>query len=266
MVKKFHINKKGVPAPCRAKDGNCPLKRTNHYDSFREAQAAINKMNEDEFGILPESKMLQETEEVKPIKQEPKITKRQQENTQKKESLNRNMYNDKKYERKTRVKEYRKAWKKEDLEYIENRLNELIITKPIGGKKTYAERCRSVKKDHNFIPPRNVKSAHFRKERTERSNQIEETFGKGKLIGFYEVDHEVGTLKKKEFKVQMIEIRDNGSLTIYDINTGKKVTTFIAPSKRIETMLLMAGEIPDESLLKKFEKNKIKAVENKING
>lgn len=51
---KFHINKHGVPAPCRAKSGNCPLGgMDSHYDTQEEAQAAVDTMNEEKHGILP---------------------------------------------------------------------------------------------------------------------------------------------------------------------------------------------------------------------
>ena len=55
-MSKFHINKHGVPAPCKATKGNCPYGgatgNENHYDSLEEAQATIDAMNEQEFGIL----------------------------------------------------------------------------------------------------------------------------------------------------------------------------------------------------------------------
>lgn len=39
-MSKFHINKHGVPAPCRAKEGNCPLGgEESHFKSQEDAQA-----------------------------------------------------------------------------------------------------------------------------------------------------------------------------------------------------------------------------------
>lgn len=53
-MSKFHINKHGVPAPCKAKSGNCPLGgMESHYDSQEEAQAAVDAMNQQEYGVLP---------------------------------------------------------------------------------------------------------------------------------------------------------------------------------------------------------------------
>lgn len=50
---KFHINSKGVPAPCQAEKGNCPFGDVNsHYDTIEEAQEVADKINEEQFGIL----------------------------------------------------------------------------------------------------------------------------------------------------------------------------------------------------------------------
>lgn len=53
-MSKFHINKHGVPAPCKAKTGNCPLGgEESHFDSQEKAQAEADKLNGAEHGILP---------------------------------------------------------------------------------------------------------------------------------------------------------------------------------------------------------------------
>lgn len=50
---KFHINKHGVPAPCRAKKGNCPLGgEENHFKSAEEAQSHINKTHESHYSLM----------------------------------------------------------------------------------------------------------------------------------------------------------------------------------------------------------------------
>lgn len=52
---KFHINKHGVPAPCKATKGNCPLGGDeSHFSSQEEAQAAADKINAAKYGHLPE--------------------------------------------------------------------------------------------------------------------------------------------------------------------------------------------------------------------
>lgn len=53
-MSKFHINKNGVPAPCRAQSGNCPLGGDeSHFDTQEEAQTYADKENEREHGLLP---------------------------------------------------------------------------------------------------------------------------------------------------------------------------------------------------------------------
>lgn len=55
-MSKFHINKHGVPAPCHAKEGNCPLGGSsgseNHFNNLEDAQKAADAINSQEFGIL----------------------------------------------------------------------------------------------------------------------------------------------------------------------------------------------------------------------
>lgn len=51
---KFHINKHGVPAPCKAKPGNCPLGGNDtHFDNMQDAQNYVDKANESKHGLLP---------------------------------------------------------------------------------------------------------------------------------------------------------------------------------------------------------------------
>lgn len=52
---KFHINKHGVPAPCKATKGNCPLGGDEtHFSSKEEAQVAADEINAAKYGHLPE--------------------------------------------------------------------------------------------------------------------------------------------------------------------------------------------------------------------
>ena len=53
---KFHINKHGVPAPCKAKNDNCPLGGDEaHFSNPEQAQEYIDNKLEKEFGLLGES-------------------------------------------------------------------------------------------------------------------------------------------------------------------------------------------------------------------
>lgn len=51
---KFHINKNGKPAICRAKEGNCPLGGSDtHFPSKEDAIRFINKENKESHDLLP---------------------------------------------------------------------------------------------------------------------------------------------------------------------------------------------------------------------
>lgn len=52
---KFHINKHGLPAPCKAESGNCPLGGDDqHFKTQEDAQIYADKVNSDKYSILPE--------------------------------------------------------------------------------------------------------------------------------------------------------------------------------------------------------------------
>lgn len=52
---RFHINKDGIPAPCKAKLGNCPLgNESQHFTTEKEAQDYIDNLSEEKYGMLPE--------------------------------------------------------------------------------------------------------------------------------------------------------------------------------------------------------------------
>lgn len=53
-MSKFHINKHGVPAPCKATKGNCPLGGSeSHFDTKEQAQKYVDQENERNHGLLP---------------------------------------------------------------------------------------------------------------------------------------------------------------------------------------------------------------------
>ena len=65
---KYHINKKGVPSPCRATTGNCPFGDSDsHFDSKEKAQEYIEKVEMDKNGILPGLNADNRSEEDKKI-------------------------------------------------------------------------------------------------------------------------------------------------------------------------------------------------------
>ena len=77
-MSKFHINKHGVPAPCKATKGNCPLGGDDqHFDNQADAQAYADKVNEKEYGLIADVN--------KEPEQEKKLTPAQQKSKEKKE-------------------------------------------------------------------------------------------------------------------------------------------------------------------------------------
>ena len=50
---KFHINREGVPAPCKAEKGRCPFGGSDrHFDSLEEAEGFVQKVYDEQFGLL----------------------------------------------------------------------------------------------------------------------------------------------------------------------------------------------------------------------
>ncbi len=50
---KFHINKHGMPAPCKAEKGSCPYGgEESHFNNLEEAQEFIDIRNEERYGLL----------------------------------------------------------------------------------------------------------------------------------------------------------------------------------------------------------------------
>lgn len=68
-MSKFHINSKGVPAPCHAKKGNCPFGGADsHYDNLEDAQKGADMRNEKNHGILPQVQDLPTEREIRMMK------------------------------------------------------------------------------------------------------------------------------------------------------------------------------------------------------
>lgn len=52
-MSKFHINKHGVPAPCRAQKGRCPYGgNESHFDTIEAAQREADRINESQHGFI----------------------------------------------------------------------------------------------------------------------------------------------------------------------------------------------------------------------
>lgn len=65
---KYHINKQGIPAICRAKRQPCPL--GEHFDNEKEANDYIQGKMEKEFGIIPTDEDIKLNQEQVKIKYE----------------------------------------------------------------------------------------------------------------------------------------------------------------------------------------------------
>lgn len=151
-----------------------------------------------------------------------------------------------------RKKVCRKAISMSDKEFINERLAEMRREKRSSSK--YISRCKTSKKLKNYAPSKES-TRHFSDERDERIKGLLEAFGQGKLVGYYKVNHLVGNV----FRQQVVEVRDNGQIKVYDFKSGKPVTTFISHKQRIEIMMLKAGEIPDKRWLKVVSENRAEA-------
>lgn len=58
-MSKFHINKKGVPAPCRATTRPCPLGGEDvHFNSIEEAQKHLDNENKNKYNLLPKNEYI----------------------------------------------------------------------------------------------------------------------------------------------------------------------------------------------------------------
>lgn len=243
---RFHINKHGVPAPCRAKPGNCPLgDDVSHFASMEEAQAHADRIHKQEFDILPT--------EIKSVTNR-KIT------VVKKTTVTEEITTVESTSEEKCEPPYRKAQSKADYEYI--RLRKEFL-KNESDKKTYVERCKSCRRLNNYKPKRSG-TRHFNEDRTIKARKLTQRFGEGKVIGHYEINHLVGKVKNNKYRKQIAELRDNGRLTIYDKNTGKIVTTFMAHRSRVEAMMIMSNEIPSQDFLCSVTTNRDEAAKYKL--
>lgn len=148
-------------------------------------------------------------------------------------------------------KDYKVASSRKDAEHMRKRKLELAEAV----KNPYIERCRSSERVHTYEVSEKA-TEHYREDRVERDEKIIEIFGEGELIGHYKVNQLVTSNGRSLYRDQMIEIRNNGRIIVYDYRTGSKVTTFIAHRAKIEVMMLLANNIPDESFLEIAHENR----------
>lgn len=212
---KYHINDKGQPSVCRATKGNCPFGGPEtHFKSQADAQIEVDKRNEAEYSLLPGNK----------------------------------------HSKSSRLdSKYGRFASEKDKEYMTNRKSFL---KRETSAPTYIEKCRSCTRmeDTSFYEKDKTNTKHFEKERKTLANKLENIYGVGDSVGFYEVDHQV----KGNYRKQIIEIKSTGQLVIYDRRSGNIVTTFMGHRARSETMMILAGEIPTEDFMRTAKTNHTK--------
>lgn len=154
------------------------------------------------------------------------------------------------------IRRYETVKSDKDREYVAQRLSELKMERE---DNTYAERCNTSEAlvDYN---PSNYMTWHMRMERLDKERGLIKEFGKGKVVGYYKVYH-LNDDKNPRWQYQVTEIWDNGRISMYDYEQGhgKKVTTFAAHRARVEAIMLMAGQIPDEDLLDDITNNRERA-------
>jgi len=114
----------------------------------------------------------------------------------------------------------------------------------------YIHRCKYSKRLDNFEITK--KSDHVNNKRKRRVEFIEKELDDGEFMGYYEVYHYVAA--KGYYEVQIMEMFDNGRINIYGEN-GTNITTIVGQRTRIETVMLMADDIPTQSMLDKVDKN-----------
>lgn len=223
MKTKYHINNDGEPAECKAKPGNCPFGDDgSHFDSFTAAENESFKRFEEKYGYLP----LDNREEIGYMRS----------------SSGR------------KVVSFRKATTERDFEIIEERIKELS-TRSNPNQPQFIERLISSERDDDYFQ-KNGMTNHYKKGRRNRRDILDNEFEDGKVIGYYKVNQY--TSKNKEKVSQVMEIRENGRLTVYNLE-GKAITTFIATSSRVESIMIKAGDRPSNDLLELVSINKSKS-------
>lgn len=150
---------------------------------------------------------------------------------------------------KTKGKKTKKFYKKATKNHAQYIKDRKLFLKHESKSPTYIEKCRSCSrlKDPSFYKKeRDRETIHFEEERKGRIDKLDSIYGEGESVGFYNVNHR---LKGRHYVDQVVEIRSTGQLIIYDKEKGHKVTSFMGHRARIETMMILAGEIPDEAFM-----------------
>lgn len=286
MTVKYHINKYGVPAVCKAKPGNCPRGgEGGHFDDLDDAQAEANRRGEAEFDILTEIKDIEgqssntKNKSWNGVRRE----RRREEEQERKERFNR--YLDARRERvveednivsihgmdldlrevvhpkgnnsgrkpggRGRVKgllyiDHEKAKFEQEKEKAENE------TDPI----PYYFRMDESRRISNEME-KGKNTFHYNVDRKGRRVEMERLFGKGKVIGNYLIHHDVSEMGEPEsYEWQIAEVKNTGQITIYSERTKKAITTFMPSEAKMKAIIVKAGEVPNKEFLETVGTNR----------
>lgn len=157
------------------------------------------------------------------------------------------------------LKMYLIANKQEEFDYIDSKKKYMIM---MSDGPTYLDRCRRCERLNDY-KPLDSDTLHYKEDRQEKAKGLYESIGEGNLIGYYEVDHLVkGRFGGERYREQVVELRDNGILVVYDKESGRTITTFVGHPARVESMMLIADEIPSPQLMDNIIKSKLQAAED----
>lgn len=99
---------------------------------------------------------------------------------------------------------------------------------------------------------------HYKNFRILRENQITKLIGEGLFVATFVVDDGSGQL-------QINEVRDNGTVHIYDYENHQKITMFAPSAKRMVNLFKATGELPTFSLIEKCNRNEELGYSNILN-
>lgn len=284
---KYHINKNGTPAICKAKDGNCPLGgEGEHFDSKEEAQVEADRRGESEFGIINGVKQSDKKKDNDEKEAEEK--KRTREEREKHEEK----------ERKALFNKYKKIVndnKKRESPFVQIKGEDLDLRTVIHPKgrnpgktpngygreegllyidyvKDNFHKAKSEAEDNRDVIPyyfrmkesirlkgrfrRRGTTKHYNVDRKGRRMEVDRLIGRGKVVGNYVLHHDVSKRGGPESYVwQVAEVRDTGQITMYDERRGQAITTFIPSRARMKAIIVKAGEVPNKEFLDRVEIN-----------
>lgn len=195
---RYHISKNGVPAACQAKKRMCPLGGDEkHFATKEEAQVEADRILEKKYPM-----------------------------NRKKEKMGENFSKRKKSNSKV-------DFKKDEKEIRRQRVDMQRAAKYKDREVPYRLKIKSIEVFEGELK-RNVESFHFNETRHNRTEQLENLFGKSTPVATFIIDD--GRLNK-----QIHEIHDTGKIKIYDVDTHRPITEFQPQPERLKDIFSTAN-------------------------